>query len=192
GATTRAGCASAWRSRCHRRGRSSSLASHASRIATGGSATRGSSRSSRSSCAIRIFATEKPRSKPSKLARRDADRRAATPPRRPNAPTICAMLTDASTGPGRFDRAWAIAFARLVLGFIFFMAGVYKVFDLGALGHARKSFLPFQDTFLPVWSLWAVGVAIPFVELVAGGLLLIGWRVREALLALGAVLVIVT
>lgn len=102
------------------------------------------------------------------------------------------MSTDASTGPGRFDRAWAIAFARLVLGFIFFMAGVYKVFDLGPLGHARKWFLPFQDTFLPVWSLWAVGVAIPFVELVAGGLLLIGWRVREALLALGAVIVIVT
>src|SRR5215467_2222406 len=87
-----------------------------------------------------------------------------------------AMSSDASSGPGRFDRAWAIAFARLVLGFIFFMAGVYKVFDLGPLGHARKWFLPFQDTFLPVWSLWAVGVAIPFV----------------ALLALGAVLVIVT
>src|SRR4029079_5565070 len=102
-----------------------------------------------------------------------------------------AMSTD-SSGPGRLDRAWAIAFARLVLGFIFFMAGVYKIFDLGPLGHARKWFLPFQDTFLPVWSLWAVGVAIPSVELVAGGLLLIGWRVREALLALGAVLVIVT
>src|ERR1051325_6631188 len=88
-------------------------------------------------------------------------------------------MTDASSGPGgpgRFDRAWAIAFARLFLGFIFFRAGVYKVFDLGPLGHARKWFLPFQDTFLPVWALWAVGVAIPFVELIAGGLLLIGWR----------------
>jgi uncharacterized membrane protein YphA (DoxX/SURF4 family) len=100
------------------------------------------------------------------------------------------------TGPGRLergrlDRAWAIAFARLVLGLIFFMAGVYKVFELGPLGHARKWFLPFQDTFLPVWSLWAVGTAIPFVELIAGGLLLVGWRIREALLALGAVLVIV-
>src|ERR1044071_5411607 len=91
-----------------------------------------------------------------------------------------AMSTD-SSGAGRLDRAWAIAFARLVLGFIFFMAGVYKIFDLGPLGHARKWFLPFQDTFLPVWSLWAVGVAIPFVELVAGGLLLIGWRGRGLL-----------
>ena len=90
------------------------------------------------------------------------------------------------------DRAWAIVFARLVLGLIFFMAGVYKVFEQGPLEHARKWFLPFRDTFLPVWSLWAVGTAIPFIELVAGGLLLVGWRIREALLALGAVLVIVT
>jgi uncharacterized membrane protein YphA (DoxX/SURF4 family) len=89
------------------------------------------------------------------------------------------------------DRAWAIVFARLVLGLIFLMAGVYKVFELGPLGHARKWFLPFNDTFLPEWSLWAVGVAIPFVELAAGGLLIIGWRIREALLALGGVLVVV-
>jgi len=72
------------------------------------------------------------------------------------------------------------------------MAGVYKVFQLGPLGHARKYFLPFADTFLPIWSLWATGVAIPFVELIAGGLLIIGWRVRESLVALGFVLVIVT
>lgn len=94
--------------------------------------------------------------------------------------------------PGGIDRAWAIVFARLVLGLIFFMAGVYKVFELGPLDHARKYFLPFRDTFLPVWSLWAVGTAIPVVELVAGALVLVGWRIREALLALGAVLVIVS
>jgi uncharacterized membrane protein YphA (DoxX/SURF4 family) len=103
------------------------------------------------------------------------------------------MSTDSSpAGATRMDRAWAIVFARLVLGFIFFMAGVYKVFDLGPLGHARKWFLPFSDTFLPVWSLWAVGVTVPIVELVAGGLLIVGLRVRESLLALGGVLVIVT
>jgi len=90
------------------------------------------------------------------------------------------------------QRAWAVLFARLILGLIFFMAGVGKVFQLGALEHARKYFLPFSDTFLPVWSLWAVGVAIPFVELIAGGMLLVGLRTREALIALGCVLVIVT
>ena len=89
-------------------------------------------------------------------------------------------------------RAWAILFARLVLGLIFFMAGVYKVFTLTPAGHVRRWFLPYHDNFLPDWSLWAVGLAIPFVELAAGAALLAGFRVREALLALGAVLVIVT
>ena len=89
-------------------------------------------------------------------------------------------------------KTWAVFFARMVLGLIFFMAGVWKVFELGPAGHVRRFFLPFQDTFLPVWSLWIVGVAIPFVELIAGGLILVGWRIREALLALGIVLVVVT
>jgi putative oxidoreductase len=90
------------------------------------------------------------------------------------------------------DRAWAILFARLVLGLIFFMAGVMKVFQMGPLNHARKWFLPYADTFLPVWSLWAMGVTIPFVELIAGAMVMLGLRVREALVALGFVLAVVT
>ena len=90
------------------------------------------------------------------------------------------------------DRSWALLFARLVVGLIFFMAGFWKVFQLGPLQHARKYFLPFADTFLPVWSLWAVGVVIPLVELIAGGLVILGLRTREALVALGFVLAIVT
>jgi thiosulfate dehydrogenase (quinone) large subunit len=85
-----------------------------------------------------------------------------------------------------------LLFARLVLGLIFFMAGVWKVFQLGPLEHARKYFLPFSDTFLPIWSLWLVGATIPIIELIAGALLILGLRVREALIALGFVLVIVT
>ena len=90
------------------------------------------------------------------------------------------------------DRAWAILFARLVLGLIFFMAGVMKVFQMGPLNHARKWFLPYADTFLPVWSLWTIGVTIPFVELIAGAMVILGLRVREALIALGFVLAVVT
>jgi uncharacterized membrane protein YphA (DoxX/SURF4 family) len=90
------------------------------------------------------------------------------------------------------NRAWALLFARGVLGLIFFMAGVYKVFQMGPTEHVRKWFLPFQDTFLPTWSLWAVGFTIPFVELIAGALVIIGWRRREALIALGLVLLVVT
>jgi len=91
-----------------------------------------------------------------------------------------------------FDRSWALLFARLVLGLIFFMAGEWKVFDLGPLEHARKYFLPFSDTFLPIWSLWTVGTIIPFVELIAGAMVILGLYLRPALIALGSVLAIVT
>src|SRR5436189_3590616 len=97
-----------------------------------------------------------------------------------------------STSTASLNRALALFFARWVLGLIFLMAGVYKVFTLGPIGHAEKWFLPYRDTFLPTWSLWATGTSIPFIELIAGGLLLIGWRIRESLIALGIVLVIVT
>ena len=91
------------------------------------------------------------------------------------------------------DRAWAILFARAILGLIFFMAGAWKVFQLGPLQHARRYFIePYAQSFLPRWSLWATGVTVPVVELVAGALLLVGWHVRLALLALGGVLVLVT
>ena len=95
--------------------------------------------------------------------------------------------------PNPTDRAWAILFARAILGLIFFMAGVWKVLQLGPLQHARRFFIePYAQSFLPRWSLWATGVTVPVVELVAGALLLVGWRVRVALLALGGVLVLVT
>ena len=90
-------------------------------------------------------------------------------------------------------RTWAIFFARVILGLIFFMAGVWKVFQLGPLQHARRFFVePYAQTFLPRWSLWATGTTVPIIELVAGAMVLVGWRTRAALVALGAVLVLVT
>ncbi len=90
-------------------------------------------------------------------------------------------------------KAWAILFARGVLGLIFFMAGFWKVFTLTPASHARNLFVePFAETFLPAWSLWLTGVTVPVVELVAGALVLLGWRLREALIALGVVLLLVT
>src|SRR2546430_11915177 len=100
------------------------------------------------------------------------------------------MVTNARSP--NINRSWALLFARLVLGLIFFVAGVWKVFQLGPLNHARKYFLRFSDTFLPVWSLWATGVVIPFIELIGGALVILGLRTREALIALGFVLAIVT
>ena len=91
------------------------------------------------------------------------------------------------------DRAWAIFFCRAILGFIFFMAGVYKCFVMTPFGHARHFFVgPYADTFLPRWSLWATGTVVPLVEFIAGAFVLVGFKTRPALLSLGAVLVLVT
>ncbi|MCY4628035.1 MAG: DoxX family membrane protein [Acidobacteria bacterium] len=90
-------------------------------------------------------------------------------------------------------RALAALVARSILGLIFFMAGWWKVFRLGALQHAQSGFVePYAETWLPAWALWATGTAVPFVELIAGGLMLVGWLRWQAALGLGGVLVLVT
>ena len=84
-------------------------------------------------------------------------------------------------------------FCRVILGFIFFMAGVYKCFTMTPIGHARRFFVePYAETFLPAWSLWLTGTAVPLFEIIAGAMLLVGFKTRLALLSLGGVLVLVT
>lgn len=87
------------------------------------------------------------------------------------------------------NRSWALLFARAVLGLIFFMVGVYKVFQMGPLEHAHKFFVePYSDTFLPTSALWIVGTIIPIIELVAGASVILGFRTCDALISLGFVL----
>src|SRR5206468_4299401 len=90
-------------------------------------------------------------------------------------------------------RAWSVFCARVILGLIFGMAGYWKCFVLTPSGHAQRLFLvPYADTWIPVWLLWTVGTIIPVVELVAGWLLVVGFRTRDSLVALGGVLITVT
>lgn len=89
--------------------------------------------------------------------------------------------------------SWAAFLARWVVGLIFAMAGFWKVFELTPAAHARRYFLEgYAETWIPVWLLWALGLTIPFVELVAGALLCLGFRVRAAAVALAFVLIVVT
>lgn len=90
-------------------------------------------------------------------------------------------------------REWAIFCVRVVLGLIFGMAGFHKCFVMTPAVHAERLFvIPYDATWIPNWLLWITGVAIPVVELIGGWLLVVGWRVRESLIALGLVLILVT
>ena len=61
------------------------------------------------------------------------------------------------------------------------------------MGHARGMFVEaYAETWIPIFLLWGLGLAIPVVELVAGALLILGWRTREALVTIGFILLIVT
>jgi uncharacterized membrane protein YphA (DoxX/SURF4 family) len=90
-------------------------------------------------------------------------------------------------------RTWAVFCARVVLGLIFGMAGWHKVFVMTPAGHAAQYFTgPYADSWIPYWLLYAAGVTVPVVELVAGWMLVVGWRVRDVMIALGLVLILVT
>ncbi len=91
------------------------------------------------------------------------------------------------------DWAWARFFCRVLLGLIFFMAGWFKCFELTPWEHASRLFVqPYADSWIPTWLLWVTGTLIPPLELVAGFLLIIGFRTRESLLAVGFILLLVT
>ncbi len=91
------------------------------------------------------------------------------------------------------DKGWARMFARVMVGILFFMAGWWKCFEVTPIAHARGAFVEgYADSWIPVFLLWGLGLAIPVIELVAGALLIVGWRTREALISIGFVLLIVT
>lgn len=94
---------------------------------------------------------------------------------------------------GIIPRCWAAFVARVILGMIFFAAGFWKVFLLGAVEHARDLFVvPYTVSILPEWSLWVAGTTVPFLELVCGALMVVGWKRFPAAVGLGSVLVLVT
>jgi uncharacterized membrane protein YphA (DoxX/SURF4 family) len=87
----------------------------------------------------------------------------------------------------------AIATLRLVLGFIFFMQGFGKVFTWGVEKVYHMDF--FYDTYkdlLPEQVIHATAYYTSYVELVAGFLVVIGFKRDYALYALATVLVMVT
>ena len=73
------------------------------------------------------------------------------------------------------------------------MASYWKVFVLTPVEHANQFFVEgFAETWIPEWLLYGLGLSIPLLELAAAILLCVGWRLREALIALGLLLIITT
>ncbi len=82
---------------------------------------------------------------------------------------------------------------RWILGILFLMAGYWKVIVLTPVEHARQFFVEsFADYWIPEWLLHVLGLSIPILELAAGILLCVGWRIREALIFLGMLLIVTT
>ena len=90
---------------------------------------------------------------------------------------------------------WPIAVfvTRMILGILFMMAGYWKVFVLTPAQHAQKYFVEgFADHWIPDSLLLALGYSIPVLEFVAGILLCLGLRTKEALLSVALLLIVTT
>lgn len=87
----------------------------------------------------------------------------------------------------------AVFLARTMLGLVFTMAGWWKVVTLTPAAHAQRFFIEgFNDSWIPEWLLWFLGVAIPPFELVAGLALLIGLWTRFFATTTGLLLLLTT
>jgi uncharacterized membrane protein YphA (DoxX/SURF4 family) len=90
-------------------------------------------------------------------------------------------------------RAAAVFLARVLLGLVWLVGGMNKVFIWGPIEHARNLFVvPYAGTFLPAWSLWASGTVIPFLELIFPAFVIVGLWTRPSLYLLGGILIFVT
>ncbi len=93
----------------------------------------------------------------------------------------------------KFSLVWLTLFTRVMVGLLFGMVGFHKVFVQGPEAHTSQFFTgPYAGSWMPHWLLYATGVTIPFVEVIAGWLLVIGFLRLPAALALGGVLLLVT
>ena len=95
---------------------------------------------------------------------------------------------------GNKDIGWTAALfvVRWIIGLLFFMAGYWKVFDWTPAGHVGYFIESLGESWIPLWLLTVLGTVIPFWELLAGALLLVGYQVRTTLISLGVLLIMTT
>lgn len=79
---------------------------------------------------------------------------------------------------------------RVIVGINIFGHGLVRIGSAGAFADALTR--DFASTPLPSWSVHVFALALPFVEFAVGLLVLLGLRLREALLAGGATIAALT
>ncbi len=90
-------------------------------------------------------------------------------------------------------KGFAYTIARLVLGISFLNAAIWKIWVLTPIGHAEKFFITnFQNTWIPHFILWTLGLSIPFFELLFAILFCIGFKAREVAFLSGLLLIVTT
>jgi len=87
------------------------------------------------------------------------------------------------------DIAVAYPLLRVTLGVNICVHGISRIIG-GLSAFAHSLLTPFQKTFLPAWSVFGFGLALPWLEAILGLLVLAGLRTRLALIA-GSILLIV-
>lgn len=90
------------------------------------------------------------------------------------------------------NKVIAAFFARTLLGIIFLMQGIGKVFQWGVEGVYNSGFKSYEETFLPKFVIVFAAYYTSYAELIGGFLLVIGLFRNYALYALGLVLLIVS
>ncbi len=86
-----------------------------------------------------------------------------------------------SLGLRRSDVAIAYSLLRILFGISFLIIGFGKLG--GMTGFADAMVEQFKTTFLPAGLVWLTAVLVPPVEVAIGGLLILGWFTRPALIA---------
>ena len=90
------------------------------------------------------------------------------------------------------DHKYVLLFARVLLGLIFGMQGLGKVFSIGVSNIYNGGFKSYEETFLPTFILKFAAYFTSYAEFVCGFLLILGVFRKQNYYILGTVLLIVS
>ncbi len=90
------------------------------------------------------------------------------------------------------DHKVAIFFARVLLGLIFGMQGLGKVFTIGVSNIYNGGFKSYEETFLPTFVLKFAAYFTSYAEFICGFLLILGLFRKQSYYVLASVLLIVS